>query len=75
MPESGSSGRSAQPLAVLQPLSSRAAVPAWAAAVPLKLANNMPTEALAGKIVIDTDNYMIWRDGHYPMIEAGEKAA
>jgi len=33
----------------------------------------MPTEALAGKIVIDTNNYMIWRDGHFPMIDAGEK--
>jgi hypothetical protein len=42
-------------------------------AVPLKLANNMPTEALAGKIVIDTNNYMIWRDGNYPMIDSGEK--
>jgi hypothetical protein len=42
-------------------------------AVPLKLANNMPTDALAGKIVIDTNNYMIWRDGHFPMIDAGEK--
>ncbi len=42
-------------------------------AVPLKLANDMPTKALAGKIVIDTNNYMIWRDGHFPMIDAGEK--
>jgi predicted dinucleotide-binding enzyme len=42
-------------------------------AVPLKLANNMPAEALAGKIVIDTNNYMAWRDGHYPMVESGEK--
>ncbi|MCG6122969.1 MAG: NAD(P)-binding domain-containing protein [Microvirga sp.] len=42
-------------------------------AVPLKLANDMPTDALAGKIVIDTNNYMIWRDGHFPMIDSGEK--
>jgi len=54
--------------------SSRAATAAEAAAagdfvvvaVPLRLRliNNMPVEALAGKIVLDTNNYMIWRDGH-----------
>lgn len=44
-------------------------------AVPLKLVNNMPAAELAGKIVIDTNNYMIWRDGHYPMIDTGEKTA
>ncbi|GAE32310.1 NADPH-dependent F420 reductase [Halalkalibacter hemicellulosilyticus] len=42
-------------------------------AVPLKLVNNMPVKELAGKIVLDTNNYMAWRDGHYPMIESGEK--
>jgi hypothetical protein len=42
-------------------------------AVPLKLINNMPVEALAGKIVLDTNNYMIWRDGHYPEIDSGRK--
>jgi predicted dinucleotide-binding enzyme len=42
-------------------------------AVPLKLVNNMPVEALAGKIVLDTNNYMIWRDGNYPAIDSGEK--
>lgn len=44
-------------------------------AVPLKLENNMPAAELAGKIVIDTNNYMIWRDGHYPMIDSNEKTA
>jgi len=44
-------------------------------AVPLKLVNNMPVKELAGKIVLDTNNYMIWRDGHYPMIDSGEKTA
>lgn len=44
-------------------------------AVPLKLVNNMPAAELAGKVVIDTNNYMIWRDGHYPMIDSGEKTA
>ncbi|HZX38060.1 MAG TPA: NAD(P)-binding domain-containing protein [Streptomyces sp.] len=42
-------------------------------AVPLKLVNNMPVAELAGKIVLDTNNYMIWRDGHFPAIDSGEK--
>jgi predicted dinucleotide-binding enzyme len=61
--------------------SARAATAAGAAtagtfvvvAVPLKLNNDMPTEALAGKVVIDTNNYMAWRDGHYAIVDAGEK--
>ncbi len=42
-------------------------------AVPLKLTNNMPVEQLAGKVVLDTNNYMSWRDGHYPVIDSGVK--
>jgi 8-hydroxy-5-deazaflavin:NADPH oxidoreductase len=42
-------------------------------AVPLKMVNDMPTEALAGKVVIDTNNYMAWRDGHIPTIDSFEK--
>ncbi|WP_274426314.1 NADPH-dependent F420 reductase [Chelativorans sp. YIM 93263] len=42
-------------------------------AVPLKLANDMPVEQLAGKIVLDTNNYMPWRDGQFPVIDSGEK--
>lgn len=42
-------------------------------AVPLKLVNDMPVDALAGKIVIDTNNYMTWRDGNYPAVDTGEK--
>jgi len=42
-------------------------------AVPLKLENDMPAEALAGKVVIDTNNYMPWRDGHYAIVDSGEK--
>jgi hypothetical protein len=42
-------------------------------AVPLRLVNDMPVDALAGKVVIDTNNYMAWRDGNYPVIDAGEK--
>lgn len=61
--------------------SARAATAAGAAeagdfviiAVPLKLVNNMPVKELAGKIVLDTNNYMAWRDGHYRIIESGEK--
>ncbi len=42
-------------------------------AVPLKPDNDMPVAELAGKVVIDTNNYMPWRDGHYVMIDRGEK--
>ncbi len=42
-------------------------------AVPLRRVNNMPVKELAGKIVPDTNNYMIWRDGHYPDIDGGRK--
>ncbi|GIJ45200.1 NADP oxidoreductase [Virgisporangium aliadipatigenens] len=42
-------------------------------AVPLKLVNDMPVDELAGKIVLDTNNYMIWRDGHFPIVDSGEK--
>ncbi|MEU9061779.1 NAD(P)-binding domain-containing protein [Streptomyces sp. NPDC048430] len=42
-------------------------------AVPLKVINDMPVQQLAGKIVLDTNNYMIWRDGHIPAIDSGEK--
>ncbi|MEU8698847.1 NAD(P)-binding domain-containing protein [Streptomyces sp. NPDC048680] len=61
--------------------SARAATAAGAAAagefavvaVPLKVVNDMPAEELAGKIVLDTNNYMVWRDGHIPVIDSGEK--
>jgi 8-hydroxy-5-deazaflavin:NADPH oxidoreductase len=60
--------------------SARAATAAGAAeagdfvivAVPLKLVNDMPVEQLAGKIVLDTNNYMPWRDGNFPIIDSGE---
>ena len=42
-------------------------------AVPLKLANDMPVKQLAGKVVIDTNNYMAWRDGNFPIIDSGIK--
>lgn len=40
-------------------------------AVPLRLINDMPADELAGKVVIDTNNYMPWRDGRYPMVDSG----
>ena len=42
-------------------------------AVPLKLANDMPVDELAGKVVLDTNNYMPGRDGHFPEVDSGEK--
>lgn len=42
-------------------------------AVPLKVVNDMPVEELAGKIVLDTNNYMVWRDGRIPAIDSGKK--
>ncbi|MEV7329374.1 NAD(P)-binding domain-containing protein [Micromonospora sp. NPDC093244] len=42
-------------------------------AVPLKVVNNMPVEELANKVVLDTNNYMVWRDGNIPIIDSGEK--
>lgn len=42
-------------------------------AVPLKLVNDMPASELAGKIVLDTNNYMAWRDGDFPVVDSGEK--
>ena len=61
--------------------SARAATAAGAAAegefivvaVPLKLVNDMPVRELAGKVVLDTNNYMVWRDGHIPLIDSGAK--
>lgn len=61
--------------------SARAATAAEAAAagdfviiaVPLKPVNDMPAGQLAGKIVLDTNNYMPWRDGHFPAVDSGEK--
>ncbi|MBP2334194.1 putative dinucleotide-binding enzyme [Saccharothrix coeruleofusca] len=42
-------------------------------AVPLKLVNDMPVDELAGKVVLDTNNYMAWRDGRFEVVESGEK--
>jgi len=64
-------------------LGSRASV-AWAAdaaaaadfaitAFPFRPSDRLPVDALAGKVVLDTNNYMSWRDGRYPEVDAGLK--
>jgi predicted dinucleotide-binding enzyme len=40
--------------------------------VPLKNYRGIPVEPLAGKIVIDTNNYYWERDGHIPALDNGE---
>lgn len=40
--------------------------------VPLKSIQDVPAEPLAGKIVIDTNNYYWERDGHFPALDNGE---
>ncbi|MEO5312663.1 NAD(P)-binding domain-containing protein [Pseudarthrobacter sp. CC12] len=58
----------------------KAATPAEAAAagdfavvtVPLKNYKDVPVEPLAGKIVIDTNNYYWERDGRIPALDTGE---
>ena len=58
----------------------RAATPAEAAAaadiavvtVPLRAYRDVPVEPLAGKIVLDTNNYYWERDGHIDALDRGE---
>jgi predicted dinucleotide-binding enzyme len=40
--------------------------------VPLKAFRDVPVEPLAGKIVIDTNNYYFERDGHIEALDKGE---
>lgn len=40
--------------------------------VPLKALADIPVDELAGKIVLDTDNYYFERDGHIAELDAGE---
>ena len=42
--------------------------------VPFKAYTQVPVGPLAGKVVIDTNNYYFERDGRYPEIDAGETA-
>ena len=40
-------------------------------AFPYRPDDALPVAELAGKIVLDTNNYMVWRDGHIPQIDSG----
>ncbi|QIG45829.1 NADPH-dependent F420 reductase [Nocardioides anomalus] len=40
--------------------------------IPLKAVTAVPVEPLAGKVVLDTNNYYPGRDGQVPALEAGE---
>ncbi len=40
-------------------------------AFPYAPGDRLPVEELAGKVVLDNNNYMIWRDGHYPEVDSG----
>ena len=40
--------------------------------VPLKALKDVPVEPLAGKIVLDTNNYYFERDGHFEALDRGE---
>jgi len=42
--------------------------------VPFKAYTDVPVEPLAGKVVIDTNNYYFERDGRYEAIDAGQTA-
>lgn len=42
-------------------------------AFPYRPHDVLPVAELAGKVVLDTNNYMAWRDGIYPEIHAGRK--
>ncbi|MCD4535294.1 NAD(P)-binding domain-containing protein [Nocardioides sp. cx-169] len=33
----------------------------------------LPVDELAGKVVIDNNNYMVWRDGNYPEVDSGRR--
>jgi len=51
------------------PLRLAISVPAW-----MRGGRRTPVAVLlAGKVVIDTNNYMPWHDGNYPIVDAGEK--
>jgi len=43
--------------------------------VPFKAYADTPVEPLAGKLVIDTNNYYFERDGHYPALDDGSQTS
>ncbi|WP_182525251.1 NADPH-dependent F420 reductase [Nocardioides dongkuii] len=40
-------------------------------AFPYAPGDRLPVEELAGKVVIDNNNYMAWRDGSFPEVDSG----
>jgi predicted dinucleotide-binding enzyme len=42
-------------------------------AFPYSAADTLPVEELAGKVVIDNNNYMTWRDGNIAAVDSGLK--
>ncbi|WP_181762762.1 hypothetical protein [Rhodococcus spelaei] len=42
-------------------------------AVPLKMVDDMPAEELARNVVLDTNNYMAWRDVDFAIIHSGHR--
>jgi predicted dinucleotide-binding enzyme len=40
-------------------------------AFPYAPTDRLPVEELAGKVVLDNNNYMAWRDGNLPQIDSG----
>jgi 8-hydroxy-5-deazaflavin:NADPH oxidoreductase len=42
-------------------------------AFPYAPSDSLPVEELAGKVVIDNNNYMVWRDGNLPEVDSGLK--
>jgi 8-hydroxy-5-deazaflavin:NADPH oxidoreductase len=40
---------------------------------PYAPAHTLPGAELAGKVVLDNNNYMTWRDGHFPVVDSGQK--
>ncbi len=42
-------------------------------AFPYRPGEILPVEELADKVVLDTNNYMVWRDGHIPIVDSGRK--
>ncbi len=40
-------------------------------AFPYAPGHELPVGELAGKVVIDNNNYMVWRDGHFPAVDSG----
>ena len=42
-------------------------------AFPYRPEDRLPAGELAGKVVLDTNNYMPWRDGSYPEVDSGLK--